>query len=106
MDDPVSFWDHLKRCASEQGRVATDLSFSVRTRGPVTFQLVSTPVSKDGKVVAYRTILTDKSQQVRASEQLPRLLMERVKDYAIIMRDPYAKVATWNAQPHPLKRHC
>ncbi len=103
MAEIAPFWYHLKRCAAEQARVATDLNFSVRNRGPVSFQLVSTPVSKDGKVVGYRTILTDESQQVRASEQRLRLLMESVKDYAIFMLDLDGRVASWNAGAQRIK---
>jgi len=103
MPNITPFWDHLKRCSAEQARVATDLNFSVRNRGPVTVQLVSTPFFKDGKLVGYRTVLTDESQQVRASEQRLHLLMESVKDYAIVMLDLDGKVASWNAGAERIK---
>src|ERR1700687_143492 len=103
MANVTLFCDRLKRCSAEQARVATDLTFSVRNRGPVTVQLVSTPLVKDGTVAGYRTIITDESQQVRASEQRLRLLMESVKDYAIIMLDLDGKVASWNAGAQRIK---
>ncbi|HWI58257.1 MAG TPA: PAS domain S-box protein, partial [Bacillota bacterium] len=42
-------------------------------------------------------------QELRASEERFRLLVESVKDYAIFMLDPQGRVATWNAGAQRIK---
>ncbi|HEY8180888.1 MAG TPA: ATP-binding protein [Thermoanaerobaculia bacterium] len=42
-------------------------------------------------------------QQLRESEEMFRLLVETVEDYAIIMLDPQGRVATWNTGARHIK---
>jgi len=47
----------------------------------------------------------DALEQLRASEERFRLLVESVTDYAIFMLDPQGRITTWNAGAERLKRY-
>ncbi|HEY5243605.1 MAG TPA: PAS domain S-box protein, partial [Polyangiaceae bacterium] len=49
------------------------------------------------------TIPDASGQELRASEERYRRLVEAVKDYAIFMLDPDGRVSTWNAGAQALK---
>ncbi len=63
----------------------------------------------DGKLIGYAKITRDCTEQQRVlreqreREQVFRLLVEGVSDYAIYMLDPKGKVVNWNAGAHRAK---
>jgi PAS domain S-box-containing protein len=56
----------------------------------------------DGQLVGFAKVTRDLSErrrqeeQLRASEQRFRLIVQGVRDYAIFMLDPYGRIASWN----------
>ena len=50
-----------------------------------------------------RDELADQTRKTAVSEELFRLLVSSVRDYAIFMLDPYGHIATWNAGAERLK---
>lgn len=65
---------HIRKCFTENARVTTELTFSVKGSGPAVAQMVSTPVlGADERVTGCKTTLTDISSLKRSEEKL-RLL--------------------------------
>jgi PAS domain S-box-containing protein len=63
----------------------------------------------DGKVTGFAKVTRDLTErraaeeQVRQSEEIFRLLVQSVKDYAIFMLDPGGHIATWNEGAQRIK---
>ncbi|MEA2238289.1 MAG: hypothetical protein QOC81_3013 [Thermoanaerobaculia bacterium] len=58
-----------------------------------------------GKVTRDLTARRAADEQVRQSEEMFRLLVASVKDYAIFMLDPEGRIQTWNAGAERIKGH-
>jgi PAS domain S-box-containing protein len=67
--------EHLRRCAAENGRVTTDLTWSTARHGTVEAQLVSTSMTTDTGEVWFRTALLDVTT-LRESERRLRFLSD------------------------------
>jgi PAS domain S-box-containing protein len=90
--------------ASKEGRVE-DEGWRVRKDGtPFWVNTVITPLRDSaGRITGFAKITRDLTrrraaeERVRQSEEIFRLLVASVKDYAIFMLDPQGNVMTWNA---------
>ncbi len=91
------------RVAAEAGRYE-DEGHRARKDGSLFWANVTMRAMRDadGKLVGFAKITRDLTERRRADERLRqeqerfRLLVESVKDYAVIMLDPAGNVATWN----------
>ena len=69
IEEKQTLLDHIARCMDERLRVVTDLKMSVRGRGEVAVQFVSTPrTSPKGWVDSVRTVLYDVTRTRRAAD--------------------------------------
>lgn len=74
LEDKGLFQSHMRRCAREEGRVTSELTFSGGRRGTRTVQIISDPVrDRAGAKTGHRTILVDISD-LKALEGRLRLL--------------------------------
>ena len=96
--------------AEAEGRVE-DEGWRVRRDG-VRFwanTVITALRDQQGKLVGFAKVTRDLTERrnaeerVRQSEELFRLLVSSVKDYAIFMLDPTGHIATWNAGAHRIK---
>ncbi len=55
------------------------------------------------RVTERTTQLEDTDKALRTTEQMLRLLLDNVKDYAVYMLDPQGRVASWNAGAERIK---
>lgn len=68
-----------------------------------------TPIYEDNKLLGFSKVIRDFTQkrilenELKASEEQSRLLIEGVKDYAIFMLTPEGYIATWNLGAERLK---
>lgn len=100
----------LLRIAAETGRVE-DEGWRVRKDGTRFWADVVITALRDeaGRLVGFGKVTRDLSErraqdeQLRASEERFRLLVQSVKEYAIFMLDPQGRVATWNEGAQRIK---
>jgi len=93
----------LLRIAATTGRVE-DESRQVRKDGTRFWAnvVITALYNAGGDLLGYANVTRDVSERRRAHEALKqteekfRMLVERVKDYAIIMLDPLGRVTSWN----------
>ena len=95
--------------AAREGRIE-DEGWRVRKDGTRFWaNTIITPLRSGGGVTGFAKITRDLTEQraaqerVRRSEEIFRLLVASVKDYAIFMLDPTGRVMTWNAGAQRLK---
>jgi PAS domain S-box-containing protein len=96
--------------AAKEGR-AEDEGWRVRKDGSRFWaNVIITAINdKDGRPIGYSQVtrdLTDRKraeETLRQSEERARLMVEGVKDYAILMLDLKGRVTTWNAGTERIK---
>ncbi|HEY0142136.1 MAG TPA: PAS domain S-box protein [Thermoanaerobaculia bacterium] len=95
--------------AAREGRVE-DEGWRIRKDGTRFWaNTVITPLRADGRVTGFAKITRDLThrreaeEKIRRSDEVFRLLVESVKDYAIFMLDPTGRIVTWNAGAQRLK---
>ncbi|HEX6160856.1 MAG TPA: PAS domain S-box protein, partial [Thermoanaerobaculia bacterium] len=95
--------------AAREGRVE-DEGWRIRKDGTRFWaNTIITPLRTDGRVTGFAKITRDLThrreveERIRRSEEVFRLLVESVKDYAIFMLDPTGRIVTWNAGAQRLK---
>src|SRR5689334_20762254 len=89
--------DHPKQPRIEPGQGLTGGDESNRRRDelpPARDLAAAIQLSKDAN--AKLVVATLRSQEVAEEAQAFRLLVESVKDHAILMLDPHGNVTTWN----------
>ncbi len=102
--------ERLLRTAEREGRVE-DEGWRVRKNGTRFWADVVITALRDeaGELVGFAKVTRDLTgrreaeQQLRASEERFRLLVQSVRDYAIFMLDPEGRVATWNEGAERIK---
>jgi len=98
--------------ALREGRVE-DEGFRVRKDGTRFWADVVLSAARDetGALVGFAKVTRDLSdrraadEQLRQSEERFRLLIDSVKDYAIVMLDPNGLIQTWNSGAQRLKQY-
>jgi PAS domain S-box-containing protein len=96
--------------AAREGRIE-DEGWRVRKDGSRFWaNTIITPLrNENGRVTGYAKITRDLTiprlaeEQLRQSEEVFRLLVASVQDYAIFLLDPEGRVATWNAGAQRIK---
>src|ERR1051326_5917220 len=101
---------HELEVAERDGRIEDE---SLRTRKDGTRFWVNTVITAlrnpDGSLRGFAKVTRDLTkrreaeEQVRQSEEMFRLLVANVQDYAIFMLDPNGYIASWNAGAHRIK---
>jgi PAS domain S-box-containing protein len=110
-EDVARGWpQHELKVAKEEGRFEEE-KWRVRKDGSLFWaNVVITPLwDEHGDLLGFSKVtrdLTDRRRQeeaVRQSEELFRLMVEGVRDYAIFMLDPDGYIMTWNAGAERIK---
>ena len=100
------------RIATEQGRVE-DEGWRVRKDGSRfwTNTVITALRDKDGTLLGFGKVTRDLTErraaeeQLRHSEEMFRLLVDSVRDYAIFMLDPNGYIISWNRGAERLKQY-
>jgi len=96
--------------AAREGRVE-DEGWRLRKDGSCFWAnvIVTALCDETGTLIGFGAITQDLTERrmadetLRASEQQFRLLVDRVRDYAIFMLDPEGRIASWNAGAEAIK---
>jgi len=101
---------HELEVAAQEGRIEDE---GLRTRKDGTRFWVNTVITAlrtpDGKLRGFAKVTRDLTkrreadERLRQSEEMFRLLVANVQDYAIFMLDPEGYIASWNAGAHRIK---
>ena len=114
--DHTKFASHLARCrAAIPGVVSTELALKASAGGQRVVELISRPSILFGsRQVIFRTVLRDITEQrmtlqaeaaLAVSQELLRLVLDNVREYAIFSMDLYRRVTSWNAGAERLLKY-
>lgn len=96
--------DHHLQIAAEKGRLEIE-GYRVRKNGERFWANIVLTAVKDnaGRVIAFSKVTRDLmdrkliDQKLKQSEERYRLLLDNIKDYAIIMLDQHGLISSWNS---------
>ena len=107
---------HFSRCCDKPGKDLNtvekegrieDLGWCIRKDG-TRFKantIITALRNGDGTLRGFAHVTHGEAEQMRRSEEMFRLLVESVQDYAIFMLDPGGYIISWNAGAQRLKQY-
>ncbi len=94
--EDVTEFVRLNRLGSEQAKLTTELRVHAEKMEAEVYQRAREVAEANRQLQSANSEMSRLSEETRQSEERSRLMVENVKDYAILMLDPEGRVVSWN----------